>query len=384
MYCKVCSQDAEICLPLPADNALGYKIWFSKCMNNSKLPLVFLEAHNMRDVNGLGIFCRELIKAMSQINTRFRLRINIQDKEMMSNFPSPLVEFNRYHGLQRDLGIWQRVDIWHSLNQRIKIEPMWAKKYVLTIHDTIDHDRDYYRKRLEKKLKRADAITYISNYVREDTHRLYDVPKGIPEYIIYNGNPISELLDTSDYRPDVDVSRPYLYALGQFSPRKNFHALVEMMRVNKDFNLIISGEAGYEGYAGKVRQMIADNNLTDRVFLTGIVSEQGKQFYLRNAAAFLLPSLEEGFGLPIIEAMRFGKPVFLSQCTCIPEIGGKDAYYFPNFDAEEMNRTLTEGMHHYQQNREVIEQRMRERAALFSWEKAASEYLQVYADVMSK
>ena len=89
-----------------------------------------------------------------------------------------------------------------------------------------------------------------------------------------------------------------------------------MMKLIKDYNLIISGNNDKE-YGQVIKKLIRDNNLENQVFLTGKVSDEGKQFYMKNCKAFLFPSIREGFGLPPIEAMRFGKPVFLSDKTSI-------------------------------------------------------------------
>ena len=87
-------------------------------------------------------------------------------------------------------------------------------------------------------------------------------------------------------------------------------------------------------------------------------------------------SIGEGFGLPVLEAMYFGKPVFLSRSTSLPEVGGDVAYYFGDFEPASMKEAFESGMHHYQckhPNEKIIE-----RAKSFSWKNAAEGYLNVY------
>ncbi|MDZ4329343.1 MAG: glycosyltransferase, partial [Flavobacterium sp.] len=116
----------------------------------------------------------------------------------------------------------------------------------------------------------------------------------------------------------------------------------------------------------------------NRVFLTGKVDDIAKQFYLSKCYAFLFPSIREGFGLPPIEAMHFGKPIFLSNKTSLPEIGGEHSYYWDHFDPEYMKNKLMEGLNHFYSNQNEMELLMKKRAASFDWKVAAAEYLNVY------
>ena len=102
-------------------------------------------------------------------------------------------------------------------------------------------------------------------------------------------------------------------------------------------------------------------------------------FYLQNCEAFVFPSLCEGFGLPPIEAMAYGKPVFLANRTSLPEIGGEFAFYWDNNDPESMAEVFREGMNVYQNNRETYQLELKMRAESFDWKKTAAEYLQVYS-----
>jgi glycosyltransferase involved in cell wall biosynthesis len=231
-----------------------------------------------------------------------------------------------------------------------------------------------------EKLKRATAITYISEFAKKQTHDYFDVPK-IPEYIIHNGNPISTVLNTSDFITDIPLNKPFFYTIGDFIERKNFSAIVNMMKFIKDYNLIISGN-DTKTYGAVIKKLIEDNGLKNQIFLTGRVSDKAKQFYMRNCTAFLFPSIREGFGLPPIEAMSFGKPVFLSDKTSLPEIGGDAANYWTNFDPEYMKEIVFEGLHNHETNKIENEILIKKRAATFDWKIAAAAYLKVYNDIL--
>jgi glycosyltransferase involved in cell wall biosynthesis len=117
--------------------------------------------------------------------------------------------------------------------------------------------------------------------------------------------------------------------------------------------------------------------IADRVHFLGIITEKQKLWAYQNCKAFVFPSLSEGFGLPVVEAMSVGKPIFLSNLTSLPEIGGDDAYYFNDFSPENMVKTFQEGMADFEKNPQKSE-RLRQRAAKFTWKKAAEAYWELY------
>ena len=114
----------------------------------------------------------------------------------------------------------------------------------------------------------------------------------------------------------------------------------------------------------------------DRLHILGPVTEADKAWYLKHCEAFFLPSLAEGFGAPVVEAMNFGRPIFLSNLTSLPEIGGDAAFYFENFEPGHMRDVFEEGMKKYAQGN--LKQRIINRAADFSWEISAQQYVDVY------
>jgi glycosyltransferase involved in cell wall biosynthesis len=260
-------------------------------------------------------------------------------------------------------------------------------KYLLTVHDVnfveeISSDKNHRLNKLfAAKLAKSSAITYISEFAKKQTHQHFEVPD-VPEYIIYNGNPISTLLDTSQFKTTIPTDKPFLYSIGDFLERKNFMAVVKMMLHLGDYNLIISGNND-KSYGKEIQNYINEKKLNNQIFLTGKVDEMAKQFYLSKCHAFVFPSIREGFGLPPIEAMRFGKPIFLANRTSLPEIGGKNCYYWDHFEPEYMKFVLLKGLTHYFENQKEMEDLMIKRALNFDWKKAASEYLQVYHNLLS-
>ena len=356
----------------------------------SQKKSVFLETHNINNrATGLGTFNYELIKGLQQLSfDNLELHLNSGKPDLLKNEFGNKFEYHKYRSFHRYKYFrpMDKFDLWHSVNQNSKLEPRTSTNYLLTIHDVnfveeISSDMNHKRNRLFlDKLERANTITYISEFAKKQTHDYFKVPN-VPEYVIHNGNPISTLLDTSDFTSTVPVDKPFFYTIGDFIERKNYASIINMMKLIKDHNLIISGNNSKK-YGAVIRKLIDDNGLQNQVFLTGKVSDQAKQYFMKNCTAFLFPSIREGFGLPPIEAMSFGKPVFLSDKTSLPEIGGDIATYWTNFDPEYMKAVLFDGLDHFNSNKNEIEILLKKRAASFDWKIAASEYLKIYNEIL--
>lgn len=351
---------------------------------------VFLESHNIQNLHsGFGQFNYHLIRGLYNSKTsNFKITLHVKNKSFLENEFGDFFTYKKYLSTSRHhlFSIKKKYAIWHCLNQNIKIEPFFSQPYVLTVHDVHfanDQSNEFnlkQKKRFIEKLKRCDAITYISRFAKESTHKYFDVPN-VPEYIIYNGNTILDKTLPTNLIPKKISNRPFIYSIGSFTERKNFHSLVEMLSLLPDFNLILSGNSNTEYSNNILKPLIKKYNLEDRVILTEKINTSEKKYYLKNCTAFVFPSLQEGFGLPPIEAMSFGKPIFLSNSTSLPEIGGDYSFYWDNYDPKYMAETLIDGMNKYEQNKELYESAYLNRAKSFDWNDSAKEYLKVYEDL---
>lgn len=275
----------------------------------------------------------------------------------------------------------KRFDLWHSTYQGTNYFPFKRKiSVVLTIHDlNFMHDpkksaekKKEYLKQLELKIKRADHITTISRFTLHDLEQYIDI-RDKPVTVIYNGCNISEI--GALQKPAVSPSAPFLFTIGTIVEKKNFHVLPALL-ANNNRQLIIAGITQNEAYKQQIIDEAKKWKAADRLIFTGPVNENDKQWYLKNCEAFVFPSLAEGFGLPVVEAMYFGKPVVISNLSSLPEIGGNAAYYFSGFDPMEMNKVLNDSLQNYYTTNPA--EKIMQRAAMFNWSLSAQQYLQVY------
>ncbi|WP_108822094.1 glycosyltransferase family 1 protein [Dysgonomonas sp. Marseille-P4361] len=258
-------------------------------------------------------------------------------------------------------------------------------KRLLTIHDLNflyekqgrnSRIKDYL-KLVQKNIDRVDRIVTISNYVKKDILENLSVGDK-PIDVIYNG---CQILDFENFdNPSYKPTKKFLFSIGTVIPKKNFHVLPGLL-VGKDFELIIAGKTNKD-YKEKILDIAKSFNVEDRVKIVGTIPYRDKCWYFKNCTAFMFPSLAEGFGIPVIEAMYFGKPVFLSSLTSLPEVGGKYAYFFDNFDIDHMRQIFKGGMSDYTANDRYAA--IKEHASFFSWDRCADDYYNVYKKVLGK
>jgi glycosyltransferase involved in cell wall biosynthesis len=166
--------------------------------------------------------------------------------------------------------------------------------------------------------------------------------------------------------------------MGYINTKKNYHVLLPLLK-NEQIEMVIAGRLDEPDYIEKMKKQATALGVADRLHLPGPVSEGEKSWYLRNCLAFVHPSLAEGFGAPVVEAMQFGKPLFLSALTSLPEIAGDTGYYFQSFDSEHVCDIFGKGMEDFRKN--GMSDRIIKKGQDYNWEQKAQEYLKVYTSL---
>lgn len=153
--------------------------------------------------------------------------------------------------------------------------------------------------------------------------------------------------------------------------------------INNDLDLLIAGITQDESYKNKIISIAENCGVADRVKFLGAITEEEKINYMTHCELFVFPSIAEGFGLPVVEAMSLGKKTLLSSMTSLPEIGGDLSHYFDNFDEEYLRHFGGNGLINILSTdtpaKDIIKW-----SEQFCWEKAAGSYWDVYNSLIDE
>jgi glycosyltransferase involved in cell wall biosynthesis len=330
------------------------------------------------------------------INLGSHLKKHIDSQNEKLSFYTPPSVQNLFSGTEKNIiqnslhkffmPSLKEYDIWHATYQDSYYIPFLNKKIkvVLTIHDLnflydASKSKDKKQKclnRLQKLINRADVIVCVSEYCKKDV-LLYCDTNNKAVHVIYNGTNTLQnpLLYTKSYKP----AKPFIFSLGTITRKKNFHSLLSLININRTLELVIAGRPDDADYYNQIMKTTRLMGIQDNVHLLGQISEGEKSWYFKNCRAFAFPSISEGFGLPVAEAMSFGKPLFLSNKTALPEIGGKVAFYFKDFSETIMQQTFESGMKEYYNSN--MKNDIIKKGEEFCWDNAAHEYLKIYREL---
>ena len=279
----------------------------------------------------------------------------------------------------------KQYDLWHSTTQKAHYLPLHRKTpLILTIHDLNilrslgEPERTKQLNKIQKLVNRANVITTISHFSAQDISQHLDL-QGKPLVVIHNGVSVSP--STCTIRPEFLPEGKFLFTIGQFLEKKNFHVLIPMLKYIPDLTLVIAGDNNSD-YALEIEAIIKGYELENRVICPGMIDEEQKSYLYQHCEAFVFPSLTEGFGLPVIEAMRYGKPVFISNNTSLPEIGGNKAFYWNHYDPKYMSDVFERGMEIYNADPSYAD-KLKKHSLQFNWETAAAKYQALYQNVLS-
>ncbi len=278
----------------------------------------------------------------------------------------------------------RRVDVWHALAQDAKYLPFDPETPVLlTIHDlnylrdTEGRELDHRLGVVQSRIDRAEVIVAVSQFTADEVRRHLAVGDR-PIHVIYNGLPDTHAV--SPAKPTAAPDAPFLFAIGDVVPRKNVHVLAPMMELLPDLQLLIAGRCNTE-YAADVARTVDAGVLAGRVRLVGEVTDAERLWLYRHAEGVVMPSLTEGFGLPVIEGMAQGRPVFMSKVTSLPEVGGELGHYWDSYQPEHMAAVVRAGLARWRAD-PALAQRAREHASQFTWRRAAEAYAGLYRSML--
>ena len=356
------------------------------------MPRVVVDLFKLRTPYcGLGQFCMHLGAAMDEraddgLRPRFWLRDKDQHllrapAEQCLDAPTWRKErvFQFLRPLRAALPAEPPIDLWHATDQSCKHLPMNPRTpMLLTIHDlNFLREKSKLTKtrhlaRVQQLVDRASAVTTISEFVAGDIREHLDL-KGKPLNVVYNG---ALKDDSPGERPPFVENGPFLFTIGMVLPKKNFHVLLHLVEQTPGLSLVIAGP-DHHRYAAEIREQIDERGLTGRVILPGAIDDAHRQWLYANCTAFVFPSLTEGFGLPVIEAMHHGRPIFCSRRTSLPEVAGPHAFYWDEYSPEHMVEVYRAGMQQAKSDPSLGE-KLRTHAAQFDWRRTADEYLAIY------
>lgn len=346
---------------------------------------ILIDTERLRDLNsGLGQFCLQLGRELVRQKPPSAQLTFLVPADKPGIF-GPDVQYKTATWWRKWVNP-EAYDLWHCTHQDSAFWPSSGKtRTVLTIHDLNFLERPDYsdakKKRrlaaLQHRVSRTSALTAISEYTASVVRENLIFP-GKPLTVIYNGNSLNH--SVSHPPSGVSVTSPFFLSVGVIHPKKNLHTLLPLLEAFPEWQLVMAGTNSHS-YATHLRQQAQQLGISERLVMPGAVDEATKTWLYQHCDAFLFPSISEGFGLPVVEAMSCGKPVFLSGLTSLPEIGGKEAYYFDSFEPEQMAETVFAGLNDFRAN-PFRPERLRQQAARFSWERAAKLYWQLYTNLI--
>jgi glycosyltransferase involved in cell wall biosynthesis len=295
-------------------------------------------------------------------------------------------------------GVWfEHIDVFHGLDQSGIPLFFKAGKCVVTIHDVIPlvlpwafppRHRWVLAMTLPRLRKQAEMVIVPSAAAAEDVVRYLQVEREritiIPMGCDTRFQPVGEAAQAAMVQRRYNLPRHYILFVGTLEPRKNVQTLLRAFAQvlaetpRDDLRLVIAGGAGWgvEDYLATVDML----KLHDQVHFVGFVEDNHLPDLYRGALMFVYPSLYEGFGLPILEAMACGTPVITSNRTSLPEVAGDAAVLIdptrPEALAEAMTSILSDG-----ELRQTLRAKGLARAHAFTWNTVAERTVAVYRAV---
>jgi glycosyltransferase involved in cell wall biosynthesis len=242
--------------------------------------------------------------------------------------------------------------------------------------------RLYYKVYTPEFIRRARKVVTVSECSREDIHRHYPFARGKVEVVYNAADPSFAPMSWEEraaYREALTEGREYFLYVGSVHPRKNLVNLLRAFslfkkRQRSNMLLLVAGRMAWRN--GEFEQALSTFRHRHDVRLMGYVPRDHMPGLVASAYALVYPSLWEGFGIPVLEAMQSGVPVVCSGNSSLPEVAGEAGLYFDPLQPEEMGRQLSL-IYRDEALRSAMVARGLERAQRFSWDESARRLLAI-------
>ena len=352
--------------------------------------------------SGVGIYCRRLIESLAEIEcehhyllcyrlSRFKSRREFLHPNTAPGWRGPRFSVRYYQNPWTFWLPWQ-TDLFHSLVQR---PPAFRfRKEIVTIIDLFPlTGKDYSTPEFQKKFsalllesaERAIRIITPSQYTTDQLLKYSNVSPEKIRMVPFGVDIPTVSLSSERIRREreqlVGKGNEMIFTVGVIQTRKNtMNALKALQHLPERYRLVIAGGNGHGSEA--IHDFIRTEGLGARVLLLGYAPAEQLPVLYNAASVFLFPSFEEGFGLPVLEAMAYGLPVVASQTSSLPEVGGDAALYVDPHDPEDIARKVAMAVEDERQRRLMIELGLA-RTKMFNWRRTAEANLQVYNEVLA-
>jgi glycosyltransferase involved in cell wall biosynthesis len=321
-----------------------------------------------KNLSGVGVYSRELLFGLAQAHPKEKFRFYYRPHRFFRSFNVKLPS----NASRRILRGAPSADIFHALNQRVDEK---AKRTVSTFHDLFVMTGEYssaeFRSRFTAQARhaaeRSDLIIAVSQFTAKQVEQLLHVE---PERI--------RVVHHGVHSPSIASKKEDLIlSVGAIQRRKNVARLVRAFELLPDsWRLALAGAADGYGATDELRA-VEESQARSRIDVLGYVTAAQLDSLYSRASIFAFPSLDEGFGMPILEAMAHGIPVLTSNSSAMPEVAGDAALLVDPLNIGDALQRLAAD----ESLRADLASRGLERVKQFTWESAVEKTWAVYDEV---
>jgi len=343
------------------------------------LPIAIDATYSIGDeLSGVGVYSHEILTGLATAHPKTPFLYCYRPKQYFRSFRQRLFRnCNRF--LLHDEFRVPSADLFHGLNQRMPLRHL--KHRVCTFHDLFVVTQNYstpeFRKvftaRAKRAAERSDVIITVSQFTADQVEEHLKVDRSRIR-VIHHG-----VRDAGD-RTTLPRENLILH-VGTIQQRKNISRLVEAFEtVPKDWKLVLAGSSSGFG-ASEILQRIETSPARDRIQITGYLSPHALDRLFARSRIFAFPSLDEGFGMPVLEAMMRGVPVVTSNRSALPEVAGNAALQVDPEDTE----AIAGAIHRLMNDSGLVTQLVeagKERAGKFSWRSAVNKTWGIYRELV--